>query len=564
MDPNAIIGPAGYGTQGFIQPNGNWSYTVDFENDGTAAALDVTLTQQLDPNVDWSTFQFGSVGFGPINIDVPAGLTQYQTTVSYENTDGTALNVLVTLGFNVATGLMTVTYYSFDPNTGQAPTGVFDGFLPPNNSSGVGEGYVQFTVQPYASLDTGATVSQQALVVFDTNASIATVPPAFNTIDTGAELTSSVVSLPATESSPSFTVDWSGQDSGGSGIASYAVYYNDDGGPPTLWQSATQATSATFTGQYGHTYAFYSVATDNVGNVQPTPPSAQATTQIVAAQSPPAVLQFSSMQFTANITDGSTQILVSRVGNDSAAVSVVVSSPGGPGVAAFQQTVFLGPNTPSAAVTIPILNDGQPGASDAVIPLALSSPGSGATLGAAVTANLVIHDNNAFPAPVTVTSWGVTTEALKVGKGKKAKTKKETVLEVHFSGALNGAGKLAAYQLLSGKTTKHVTTFNKRVPLVSAVYSASPSAWSVTLVPASKLNLSQPEQLRITAADLTDADGRALDGNGNGQPGGDFVGTLGKKGTNLVVAARTRARDRVTAAAVDVAIGELGGGFAAP
>ena len=34
------------------------------------------------------------------------------------------------------------------------------------------------------------------------------------------------------------------------------------------------------TGQQGHTYAFYSVATDNVGNVQATPSAAQATTTV--------------------------------------------------------------------------------------------------------------------------------------------------------------------------------------------------------------------------------------------------------------------------------------------
>ena len=55
----------------------------------------------------------------------------------------------------------------------------------------------------------------------------------------------------------------------------YNVYVSDDGGPFTLWQSDTTATSATFTGQVGHTYAFYSVATDNVGLVQPTPTPAK-------------------------------------------------------------------------------------------------------------------------------------------------------------------------------------------------------------------------------------------------------------------------------------------------
>jgi hypothetical protein len=49
----------------------------------------------------------------------------------------------------------------------------------------------------------------------------------------------------------------------------------------TPFLTATTQTSATFTGQFGHTYGFYSVATDNVGNRQPTPTAAQATIQLI-------------------------------------------------------------------------------------------------------------------------------------------------------------------------------------------------------------------------------------------------------------------------------------------
>ena len=42
----------------------------------------------------------------------------------------------------------------------------------------------------------------------------------------------------------------------GPGIAGYNVYVSDDGGPFTLWQSGTSATSATYTGQVDHTYGF--------------------------------------------------------------------------------------------------------------------------------------------------------------------------------------------------------------------------------------------------------------------------------------------------------------------
>ncbi|HWY87819.1 MAG TPA: hypothetical protein VNX28_13900, partial [Gemmataceae bacterium] len=54
----------------------------------------------------------------------------------------------------------------------------------------------------------------------------------------------------------------------GSGIGTYDIYVSDDGGPFTHWLTATTLTSATYDGLNGHTYAFYSEATDNVGNVE--------------------------------------------------------------------------------------------------------------------------------------------------------------------------------------------------------------------------------------------------------------------------------------------------------
>ena len=286
-DPNALVGPAGFGTLNFIMPAGNLPYTIDFENDGSAAAQVVTVTEALDANLNWSTFQLGSFGFGPINIIIPAGLTDYQTTVSYQNSDNTPLNVVVNLNFNVQSGVLTVTFTSLDPETGEAPTGVFDGFLYPENGTGVGEGYVQYTVQPYATLTTPDKITQQASVVFDTNPPLPT-NQAINTIDSGPP-TSTVGLLPSIETSASFTLNWSGQDdTGGSGVATYTIYDSDDGAgfQPIPGLTNTTLTSAIFTGQDGHTYGFYSVATDNVGNVQPTPNAAQATTlvQPIAAQ----------------------------------------------------------------------------------------------------------------------------------------------------------------------------------------------------------------------------------------------------------------------------------------
>ena len=74
----------------------------------------------------------------------------------------------------------------------------------------------------------------------------------------------------------------------GPGIADYNVYVSDDGGAYTLWQSDTTATPATFAGRVGHTYGFFSVATDHaLASSSRRRPSPQATTARVA-EPPPA------------------------------------------------------------------------------------------------------------------------------------------------------------------------------------------------------------------------------------------------------------------------------------
>ena len=56
-----------------------------------------------------------------------------------------------------------------------------------------------------------------------------------------------------------------------------------DGGAYVLWKDDTTETSGTYSGQLGHTYGFYSVARDNVGNEEQAPGTADATITIVEA-----------------------------------------------------------------------------------------------------------------------------------------------------------------------------------------------------------------------------------------------------------------------------------------
>src|SRR5262249_840405 len=114
-------------------------------------------------------------------------------------------------------------------------------------------------------------------VVFDDNAPIDT-PATFNTVDAG-DPSSSVAALPAITGTASFTVNWGGSDdTSGSGIGLFDVFVSDNGGAFTPFLTGTPLPSATFTGQFGPTYGFYSVATDNVGHREGTPTAAQAST----------------------------------------------------------------------------------------------------------------------------------------------------------------------------------------------------------------------------------------------------------------------------------------------
>ncbi len=277
VDPNAIIGPAGFGDADLIAASQELPYEILFENESTATApaQQVIVTQQLDPNLDWGSFRLGSFGFGGMIFQVPANSAYYQTTINLTQQLGYDVDVTATI--DERTGIATWIFTTIDPATGEIPLDPTVGFLPPDNASGAGEGFVSYTVMANQSDPTGTVISAQATVTFDTQPPLNT-PQIFNTIDAGTGLSSAVAPLPAYERRTVFNVSWSGTDaSDGSAIASYTVYVSEDGGPYTAWLTNTTLTAAPFVGQDGQSYSFYSVAIDNAGNVEPAPTSAQAT-----------------------------------------------------------------------------------------------------------------------------------------------------------------------------------------------------------------------------------------------------------------------------------------------
>src|SRR5208337_1714203 len=146
-DPNSLDGPAGYGQDNFVSDTSQLPYQINFENDptATAPAQQVDITDPLDPNLDWSTFQLTAVGFGNTYIAIPPGRQHYDTTVNVTENDQN-FEVFISLNLDPATGIFTASFQSIDPSTNLPPANLLTGFLPPEDGTGRGTGLVSFTI----------------------------------------------------------------------------------------------------------------------------------------------------------------------------------------------------------------------------------------------------------------------------------------------------------------------------------------------------------------------------------------------------------------------------------
>jgi RHS repeat-associated protein len=299
-DPNFIAGPAGFGPNNFIAGDATIPYIIGFENkpSANAPAQQVVITETLDANLDLATFRLGDFGFGDTVLHIPEDEARqfYNTRIDASTSLGIYINVSAAL--NPQTRVVTWTFTSLDPHTLEPPIDIGVGFLPPDRTPPDGEGWVTYFVQPKSGLAQGTAVNAQASVVFDVNAPVATNVYT-NLLDT-APPTSRVNALPSVETTTSFTVTWSGDDGAGPGIASFDVFVSQDGGAFAPFVAGTAATSAVFQGATGHTYGFYSLATDNLGIREAAKTSAEATTQVTSG--------------TTCATDVSSQVLVTRSG----------------------------------------------------------------------------------------------------------------------------------------------------------------------------------------------------------------------------------------------------------
>ena len=284
-DPNNLVGSLGVGGQRWIPGGQALSYIISFGNEPSAAvpAQRVVVTQPLGSNVNLSTLTLPAitipnsgtavlVPIPPGGFNPAANVTEFMTDVDLRPSQSLLVNVDVKL--NPATQTLTWTFTSIDPTTGMPPLNPLIGFLPPGAGANV-----SFSVTSTLGLATGSQVAEQATIIFQ-GASPMSTPTWTNTIDNTPPV-SHVSALTATSTCPAFRVSWSGSDVG-SGLEGFTIYVSDAGGRYTAWLSNTTAASADYIGVIGHSYSFYSIATDLTGNKEGSKTSAEASTSVTA------------------------------------------------------------------------------------------------------------------------------------------------------------------------------------------------------------------------------------------------------------------------------------------
>ena len=276
FDPNDKIGPIGGGVNNSINSNDPLPYMIRFENSSTAtaAAQTVLIVDSLDTSVyDLSTFKLGSISVGEKMIQVPNGLSNYETIIDLRPSNNLLLKI--NAGLDISNGVVKWLFESLDPDNQMPTENPLLGFLPPNLNAPEGDGAVLFTINALSNIPENASISNKAYIYFDLNPAIVTNDWT-NSVDNIKPI-SSVSLLNDTTTGAFVNVNWSGSDNG-SGISSFDVYKSVNNGVFTKWLNNTTLTNADFYGLPDSTYSFFTIAIDSAGNKEDMKSVAEATT----------------------------------------------------------------------------------------------------------------------------------------------------------------------------------------------------------------------------------------------------------------------------------------------
>ena len=276
VDPNAKY-VSGWGPEN-ISKSRNLTYTITFENLALAAfaAQKVLVTDILDKTkLNVATFRFLSYGFDKSSFVVD----EHQQFFQIIDLRPAIPAKLAVKGFlDEAAGTVKWEFTTIDPITLKETTNDLVGFLPPNQTSPQGEGFVSFSIDVMPSFTTGDIVKNQSNIFFDNNPVIATNEVSAKIDEVSPQSQMSLVSIASNKDSATLSV--AGTDVI-SGIDSYDIFRSVNDSTYKFIET-TNKLNLKYAVQRGKKYKYYSIATDNVGNRELPPSNADVTFTIEA------------------------------------------------------------------------------------------------------------------------------------------------------------------------------------------------------------------------------------------------------------------------------------------
>jgi hypothetical protein len=316
MRSNEINGPKGFGESKMVSKTDDLPFTIKFENDAkfaTASAQTVRVIQALDANFKPSSFALGSFGFGNQEFTIPSGQNTFSTQLDFSAEKGIRVDVAAAL--DLPGKRLIWSFSTIDAVTGQPSSIPESGFLPVNDSTGKGEGFVSYSIKAGDPTLTGDSLRAQASIFFDFNDPVVTNRH-FNIVD-ALPPTTSVTSPSGIQSDTSVNLEWAATDDlGGSGAFRTWILSKKDSGPlDTLGIFPADTGSVRMDGfATGHTYQFFFRSEDKVGNLEdlPTQPNMTITigaacnlpTPTISAGSPLTFCQGDSVTLTSSASTG--------------------------------------------------------------------------------------------------------------------------------------------------------------------------------------------------------------------------------------------------------------------
>jgi hypothetical protein len=225
--------------------------------------------------------------------------------------------------------------------------------------------------------------------------------------------TSVVSALPTRETSVTFPVSVTGSDGGNppAGVASYDIYASINGGAWKFWTNALASSPpATFSGQSNTTYAFYSIAHDAAGNIEPKSPVIEASTYVPNLTAPVTSVNPTKGTNPSSVNSATGTFTLNLTGNDPGGgvltyFEVFVSVDSGPYAMVNGAAIPAGPADSTATVhaSIPYqgLTDGAP---HTYAFFSIGMDGAGNVQSAPAAPNLSISETFAQPTALQVTS----------------------------------------------------------------------------------------------------------------------------------------------------------------